>query len=70
MSMKILITESQYNILMESKKKGIYIPIKVGDTVLGGRFKNKKIIVKSIGKDDKGQITINGKPLLKVKLID
>jgi len=47
----------------------IKIPIKVGDTVLGGRFKNKKIVVKNIGKNKKGDITINGKPLLKFRII-
>ena len=47
----------------------IKIPIKVGDTVLGGRFKNKKTVVKKIGKNDKGDITINGKPLLKYRII-
>ncbi len=48
----------------------IKIPIKVGDTVLGGRFKNKKIVVKKIGKNDKGDITINGKPLLRFRLLN
>ncbi len=47
----------------------IKIPIKVGDTVLGGRFKNKKIVVKKIDKNDKGDITINGKPLLKFRIV-
>jgi hypothetical protein len=47
----------------------IKVPIKVGDTVLGGRFKNKKIVVKKIGKNDKGDITINGKPLLKFRIV-
>jgi hypothetical protein len=47
----------------------IKIPIKVGDTVLGGRFKNKKVVVKKIGKNDKGDITINDKPLLKYRII-
>ena len=47
----------------------IKIPIKVGDTILGGRFKNKKVVVKKIGKNDKGDITINGKPLLKYRII-
>ena len=51
------------------KFEDINIPIKVGDTVLGGRFKNKKIVVKKIGKNDKGDITINGKPLLKFRII-
>jgi len=48
----------------------IKIPIKVGDTILGGKFKNKRIVVKSIGKNEKGDITINGKPLLKYRLLD
>jgi len=34
------------------------------------KFKNKKITVKEIGKNDKGDITINGKPLLRFRLID
>jgi hypothetical protein len=48
----------------------IKVPIKVGDTILGGRFKNKKVLVKKIGKNDKGDITINGKPLLKFRIIE
>ena len=47
----------------------IKVPIKVGDTVLGGRFKNKKVVVKKIGKNAKGDITINDKPLLKYRII-
>jgi len=47
----------------------IKIPIKVGDIVLGGKFKNKKIKVKSIGKNEKGDITINNRPLLKFRII-
>ena len=47
----------------------IKVPIEVGDTVLGGRFKNKKIVVKKIGKNKKGDITINDKPLLKFRLV-
>jgi len=47
----------------------IKVDIKVGDTVLGGRFKNKKIVVKKIGKNKKGDITINDKPLLKFRII-
>ena len=47
----------------------INVPIKVGDTILGGRFKNKKIVVKKIGKNKKGDITINDKPLLKFRII-
>lgn len=47
----------------------IKVDIKVGDVILGGRFKNKKTLVKKIGKNDKGDITINGKPLLKFRII-
>ncbi len=45
----------------------IKVPIEVGDTVLGGRFKNKRTKVKKIGKNKKGDITINDKPLLKYR---
>jgi hypothetical protein len=51
-------------------REDIKIPIKVGDTILGGKFKNKRIVVKSIGKNEKGDITINGRPLLKYRIID
>ena len=49
--------------------ESITIPIEIGDTVLGGKFKNKRIVVKDIGKNEKGDITINGKPLMKYRLI-
>ena len=49
-------------------KESITIPVEVGDTILGGKFKNKKIIVKDIGKNDKGEVTINGKPLMRFRL--
>jgi len=47
----------------------INVPINVGDTVLGGRFKNKKIKVKKISKNEKGDITINNRPLLKYRIM-
>ncbi len=47
----------------------IEIPIEIGDTILGGRFKNKKTLVKKIGKNKKGDITINDKPLLKYRIL-
>ena len=53
----------------ENIKEDIKVPIKVGDTILGGRFKNKKIKVKEISKNEKGDITINGKPLLKYRIL-
>ena len=39
----------------------IVLVIKPGDVILGGRFKNKKIVVKSIGKYEHGMPTINGR---------
>jgi len=51
-------------ILLES----IPLDIKVGDVILTGKFKNKRKIVKSIGKDKYGQPTINGKSILKFKI--
>ena len=46
----------------------ITLPIEVGTELLGGRFKNKKITVKDIGRNEKGDITINGRPLLKYRI--
>jgi hypothetical protein len=51
------------------KFEDIKIPIKIGDTILGGRFKNRRMFVKKIGKNKKGDITINDKPLLKFRLV-
>ena len=51
------------------KFEDIKVPIEVGDIVLGGRFKNKKLIIKKIGKNKKGDITINDKPLLKYRIV-
>jgi len=47
----------------------IKLDIKVGDTLMGGKFKNKKVVVKTIEKNDKGDITINGKPLLRFRIV-
>ena len=46
----------------------IALDIKIGDIVLGGKWKNKRIVVKSIGKDSIGQPTINGKPILNFRI--
>lgn len=52
-----------------AKNEDIKVPINVGDTILGSRFKNKKIVVKKIGKNKKGDITVNDKPLLKFRIL-
>ncbi len=61
--MKIIITEEQYNNISEMIK----LDIKVGDVIMGGKFKNKKVVVKTIGKNDKGDITILKKRLIILK---
>ena len=52
-----------------SLDENIKIPVKVGDTILTGRFKNKKIVVKNIGKDEHGMPTINGKKVVTFRLM-
>jgi len=44
------------------------LPIKVGDTVRMGKFKNKKVVVKKIEWNEKGDLLINGRPALKFRL--
>jgi len=52
----------------EYKDGKLIIPIKVGDTMLAGRFRNKPVKVKEIKMDELGQPTINGSPILKFRL--
>jgi len=47
----------------------VKLDIKVGDTVLMGRFKNKRVVVKSIDFNDKGDMLINGRPALKFRMV-
>ena len=47
----------------------INIPVKVGDTILTGRFKNKKTVVKSIDKDEHGMPTINGRKVTTFRIL-
>ena len=46
----------------------INIDVKVGDTILTGRFKNKKTVVKKIGKDEHGMPTINGRKVVTFRM--
>jgi len=50
-------------------REDINISVKVGDTILTGRFKNKKVVVKSIGTDEHGMPTINGKKVVTFRLL-
>jgi co-chaperonin GroES (HSP10) len=63
--MKYILTKKQYHQLNEMIK----LDIKVGDTIMGGKFKTRKVIVKDIGKNERGDLTINGKPLLRFRII-
>ena len=57
------------NILSYKEFEKIKLNINIDDILLGGRWRNKKIKVKEISKDDNNQITINGKPLLKYRIL-
>ena len=54
--------------LLPSLKEEIKLDISLGDIVLGGKWKNKRMVVKSIGKDELGQPTVNGKNLLTMRI--
>ena len=73
---KALTTEQQLDLARQWEQAGmpgsllseaITIDIDVGDIVLGGKYKNKRMTVKEIGKDELGQPTVNGKPILKFR---
>ena len=46
----------------------ITIDVSIGDTILGGKFKNKRIKVKEIGKDEHGMPTINGRKVVNFRI--
>ena len=54
--------------LLNLLNEKIVLDIKPGDVILGGRFKNKKIVVKSIGKDEHGMPTINGRKVVNFRI--
>lgn len=56
---------SSLKVILDDKIK---MKINIDDTVLGGKFKNKKIKVKKIGINDKGDISINNKPFSKFRI--
>ena len=47
-----------------SLQEVIKLPVEIGDTLLMGKFKNKKVVVKTIGEDEHGLPTINGKKVV------
>jgi predicted nucleic acid-binding protein len=44
------------------------LDLEEGDVILTGRFKNKRTVVKKIGKDDLGQPTVNGMKVLSFRI--
>jgi len=44
--------------------ESITLPVEIGDTLLMGKWKNKKVVVKTIGKDEHGMPTVNGKKVV------
>jgi hypothetical protein len=56
---------SKLKISLDGKTK---MNISIDDEIYGGRFKNKKIKVKKISINDKGDITINDKPFTKFRV--
>jgi hypothetical protein len=54
---------------IEKVNEEIKLDVEVGDTILMGKFKNKKVVVKSIGKDEHGMPTINGKKVATFRII-
>lgn len=46
----------------------IQLPIEIGDVILAGRFKNKKITVKEITFDEYGLPLVNGRGIMKIRI--
>ena len=59
------ITRHQLRKIME---EAMELDLEVGDVILTGRFKNKRKVVKDIGKDNLGQPTINGMKALSFRI--
>ena len=54
----------------EPVREDINVKVDKGDTVLMGKFKNKKVDVKDIGKDSHGMPTINGRQATTFRTLD
>ena len=50
-------------------REDINLPINIGDTVMMGRFKNKKVVVKSIEWNKKGDLLINGRSAMRMRIV-
>ena len=50
-------------------REDIKLPVEIGDTVLMGKFKNKKVVVKTVTWNEKGDLLINGKSAMRLRII-
>tara|TARA_R110002096_G_scaffold141952_1_gene296994 strand:+ start:161 stop:2641 length:2481 start_codon:yes stop_codon:yes gene_type:complete len=50
-------------------REAISLPVEIGDTVLMGRFKNKKVVVKTVGWNEKGDLLINGRSAMRMRIV-
>lgn len=46
----------------------IQLPIEIGDIILTGKFRNKRVVVKEIGVDEHNLPTVNGRGILKIRI--
>jgi len=60
--------EQDWPIELRDILESITLDLEHGDIILTGKFKNKRTIVKKIGKDEYGHPTINGKSILRFKV--
>jgi len=67
--MKNIKTFEEYSTLSVSLDGKSKMKLNLGDEILSGKFKNKKIKIKSIDINDKDDIIINGKPFNKMRTI-
>ena len=54
--------------LVRPLTEDINIPVEIGDTILMGRFKNKRVKVSPIDYNEKGDLLINVTPTLNLGL--
>lgn len=64
------ITAMEKELNIEDLDEDINVDVNKGDEVLMGKFKNKKVVVKDLGKDQHGMPTINGKQATTFRQVD
>ena len=64
------ITDMEKELNIADLDEDINVDVNKGDEVLMGKFKNKKVVVKDLGKDQHGMPTINGKQATTFRKVD